>query len=103
MTRRIFTIVSIILTIGIFNFFCSGQNDEKSLKTDVDQQALIANLEETIPQIMESTMIPGLSIAVIRDGSLLWSKGFGVKNNESKEPVTNETIVRLQNILDSYS
>ncbi len=41
---------------------------------------------------MKKAMIPGLSIAVIRDGSILWNKGFGVKNRESKEPVTNETV-----------
>lgn len=63
-----------------------------SLKTDVDKDSLIAQIETTIPEIMEEAMIPGLSIAVIRDGQILWKKGFGVKNIETKEPVTDETV-----------
>jgi CubicO group peptidase (beta-lactamase class C family) len=63
-----------------------------ALKTTVEKDTLIAHLERNIPQIMEKAMIPGLSIAVIRDGGLLWTKGFGVRNIETKEPVTDETV-----------
>lgn len=62
------------------------------LKTDVNKDTLITQLEANIPQLMEQALIPGLSIAVIRDGELLWSKGFGVKNMKTKAPVTDETI-----------
>jgi CubicO group peptidase (beta-lactamase class C family) len=33
-------------------------------------------------------MLSGLQIALIRDGKIVWHKGFGVKNVESREPVT---------------
>ncbi len=36
--------------------------------------------------------IPGLSIALIRDAEVAWSRGFGVKNVETKEAVDDNTV-----------
>ncbi len=41
---------------------------------------------------MEKAVVPGLSIALIRDGRLFWSHGFGVGNATSKQPVTTNTV-----------
>src|SRR5690348_6595318 len=56
---------------------------------------LIAELEEQIPRSMEETRTPGLSIAVIRDGKLVWRRGFGVKDAAAKEPVDNDTVFEV--------
>ena len=53
---------------------------------------IIANLEAQIPVLMRSKSVPGLQLAIIRDGTLFWSKGFGVKNKSTKQPVTDDTI-----------
>ncbi|MBI4472806.1 MAG: beta-lactamase family protein [Acidobacteria bacterium] len=54
--------------------------------------ALIADLEEQIPKLMEETRVPGLSIAIIKDARLAWRRGFGVKDAASKEPVDDDTM-----------
>jgi CubicO group peptidase (beta-lactamase class C family) len=41
---------------------------------------------------MSEFRVPGLSIAVIRDGRIAWRKGFGVRDDETKAPVTNDTV-----------
>ena len=41
---------------------------------------------------MKDGYVPGLSIAVIRNGKLAWNHGFGVKNAETKEPVTEDIV-----------
>jgi CubicO group peptidase (beta-lactamase class C family) len=51
-----------------------------------------ADLEISIPGIMEKALIPGLSIAVIQDGKLFWENGFGVKNCQTQDSVDNETV-----------
>lgn len=45
-----------------------------------------------IPQVMEETKVPGLSIAIIKDGKLAWRKGFGAKDRASKIPVDDGTL-----------
>jgi CubicO group peptidase (beta-lactamase class C family) len=44
-----------------------------------------------IPALMEKAGVPGLSIAVIRDGKTVWTGSFGVRNVTTKAPVNAET------------
>jgi CubicO group peptidase (beta-lactamase class C family) len=49
----------------------------------------IQALEETVPALMQANHVPGLSMALIRDGKIYWVKSFGVKDGDA--PVTRET------------
>jgi len=49
-------------------------------------------LEEEIPKLMEKADIPGLSIAVIREGKIFWSGSFGVRSRDTNVPVDENTI-----------
>ncbi len=60
--------------------------------------SLLADVEKLIPQLMTEFKIPGLSAAIIREGQLLWSKAFGVKNNVSKESVDTETVFEAASV-----
>jgi CubicO group peptidase (beta-lactamase class C family) len=51
-----------------------------------------AELEKTIPSLMKKAMIPGLSIAVIEDGKIVWHEGFGIKSVKTDESVDKDTI-----------
>jgi CubicO group peptidase (beta-lactamase class C family) len=52
----------------------------------------LAALSQRIEGLMETAVIPGLSIALIDDGQLAWAKGFGVADVRTGEPVTPDTI-----------
>jgi CubicO group peptidase (beta-lactamase class C family) len=47
-------------------------------------------LERTVPELMRKNNVPGLSLALIRNGRIYWVKSFGVKDGDA--PVTNDTI-----------
>jgi len=49
-------------------------------------------LESFIIAQMDSLKVPGLSIAIIQEGKIIYENVFGVKNYETGEPVVNETI-----------
>jgi CubicO group peptidase (beta-lactamase class C family) len=59
---------------------------------------VVADLENYIPERMYHDDIPGLSIALIRDGKLVWAEGFGVANTLSAEPVTPETVFEVGSV-----
>ena len=54
--------------------------------------AAIESLEKDIPNLMKLADIPGMSAALVRDGKIVWSKGFGVKNADTKESVAADTV-----------
>ncbi|MEM7549460.1 MAG: serine hydrolase [Bacteroidota bacterium] len=42
--------------------------------------------------------IPGVSIAVIHNGKIAWTKGFGVMDKETKVPVTDQTLFQASSV-----
>src|SRR4029077_6187601 len=51
-----------------------------------------SQLQADIPKLMQQADVPGLSIATIQNGKPFRVYNFGLKNAETKQPVTDETI-----------
>ena len=49
-------------------------------------------LEQLIPRLLQEGTVPGLSIALVRGGKLVWQHGFGLANADMKAPVTNDSV-----------
>lgn len=48
-----------------------------------------------VQENMELWNIPGMAVGIVEDGELVFSKGYGVKDVETREPVTPETIFQI--------
>src|SRR6185312_9929495 len=55
-------------------------------------QEAIEKLRKDIPDLMDKADIPGMSIALIHDGQLVWTGSYGVMNADTRKPVTAETV-----------
>ena len=62
------------------------------------ERTAIDRLNKDIPKYMRLAQVPGVSAALIRNGQLVWFKGFGVTNNDTKQPVTNQTIFEANSL-----
>src|SRR4030095_1157768 len=56
------------------------------------QQAINTRVDEYVNSEMRRQHIPGLSLAVIKDGQIILAKGYGLANVELQVAVTPETI-----------
>jgi putative ATP-binding cassette transporter len=54
-----------------------------------------AELEKVIQDELKETDAPGAAVAVIKDGRVIFSKGFGVASVEAGGAVTPDTLFRL--------
>jgi CubicO group peptidase (beta-lactamase class C family) len=62
-------------------------------------QSLITFLENEIPSLLERhPTTPGVSMAIIADAKLLWSRGFGVKDRTTKVPVDDDTVFEFASV-----
>lgn len=52
----------------------------------------------TLESRMKELNVPGVSIAVFDNNEILWSKGYGLKNKETGEKVTENTIFQAASI-----
>lgn len=53
------------------------------------------SLDSYIAQGMKDWNIPGLSIAIVKDGKVVVMKGYGVRDIETKEPVDENTLFMI--------
>ena len=52
----------------------------------------ISELENSINNFISKSQVPGLSVAVVKDGQVVYSKGFGWADTPAELPATPETI-----------
>ncbi len=60
--------------------------------------AIETTLQPMIDQVMESFGLAGLAIGIVRDNTLVYAQGFGVRNLQTQEPVTSESLFHLASI-----
>jgi serine beta-lactamase-like protein LACTB, mitochondrial len=55
-------------------------------------------IEKASSSFMVANSVPGISVAVVQDGELVWSQGFGMADLENFVPATSFTLCRLGSI-----
>jgi CubicO group peptidase (beta-lactamase class C family) len=62
-------------------------------------QAVVAFLENEIPSLLKAhPRTPGVSMALVADAGLLWSRGFGVKERTTNAAVDEDTVFEFGSV-----
>lgn len=62
------------------------------LRNKLNLKTIESRLDWKVPQMLKQGMVPGVAIAIVRNGKVAWHKGYGVVNSTTREPVTDETV-----------
>jgi CubicO group peptidase (beta-lactamase class C family) len=95
MRRREFLVQTSRSAIGVA-FSCALPAPTRAAAEDVLR--MIPLLEREIPELMEQTRVPGVSLAIVRDGKLRWRRGFGIRRAGSHERVDHETVFQAGSV-----
>jgi CubicO group peptidase (beta-lactamase class C family) len=55
-------------------------------------------IEKAVSNFMAANSVPGISVAVVQNGELVWSEGFGMADLENFVPASPATLYRLGSI-----
>jgi CubicO group peptidase (beta-lactamase class C family) len=99
---RIFTLMALLIVLlgtgapsQVWAFTASVPASEPHLRTSEPVGDIVADLDVFIPTYMSQEGIPGVTIALIRDGEVVWREGFGVANMLTRRPITPETLFEV--------
>src|SRR5690606_34381130 len=67
-----------------------AQTTGKKKKTTTEQQ-----LDELLAKALEDYNVPGMAIAIVKDGEVVLSKGYGVRNVNRPEKVDDKTLFAI--------
>jgi len=59
-------------------------------------------VEEIVPKYMRDFKIPGLSVAVVKEGETIYSDGFGARDPQKNLPATPDTLYGIGSITKSF-
>ena len=91
----VFTLIVLLLTAGLIPCLCSAQQSPSSsapaatnaTRGPTDPAELAAFLNTTIADELNYSHIAGATVAVVKDGKLFYTQGYGYADVENKTPV----------------
>ncbi|KAK3762316.1 hypothetical protein RRG08_006060 [Elysia crispata] len=84
-------------TFILLVLYCCFVNGDADARFDAPE--VVRVLEETL----QCHNNPGLAVSVVKDGQTVFSRGFGVRNIETQEPVTEDTVFELASLSKSFA
>lgn len=84
----------VFLTILVLFLSCCIVNSQKLLKSELDN---------FINTIIKQNELPGLSIAIVYQDSVIYARGFGVKKLGESDPVDEHTLYEAMSLTKSFT
>ena len=83
-----------LLLSGLILFCASAFSGQQASLPPQKRQ----EIERAVASFMSANSVPGLAAAVVLEGELRWSQGFGMADLENYSPATSSTLFRLGSI-----
>jgi serine beta-lactamase-like protein LACTB, mitochondrial len=91
-------VVPAVLVFALLLVPCTAVSQSGQIATEKRTQ-----LEAAIGRFMAANSVPGVSVAVVENGAVEWSAGFGTADLENFVPATAHTLYRLASISKSLT
>ncbi len=65
--------------------------------------AKLQDLDALAAEAMSDWKVPGVAIAIVQDGKVIYAKGYGYRDIDKKLPVTTETLFAIGSISKSFT
>jgi len=63
----------------------------------------LTGFDDYVVATMKQFKVPGVSVAIVRDGHIILSKGYGYRDIERQLPVTSKTLFAIGSVTKSFS
>jgi CubicO group peptidase (beta-lactamase class C family) len=98
-------IIRWVAFIGVLSLIllapCSAYAQEKSHVTSAQVDNAIREVEKLAQKEIQENALPGLAIAVVFHDKVVYAKGFGVRDVNTKAPVDADTVFQLASLSKS--
>lgn len=68
-----------------------------------DNEAILRKTEEYAKKVQKQWQIPGMAISVVKDGKMIYSNGFGVKELGKEEKIDANTLFQIGSVSKSFT
>lgn len=112
--NRLLLLPSFLLLIitSVFNLACTDLKSEPQQAPAAERSEwgmddslanYLSDFERDFEKGMNEKSIPGASVVIVKDGRVVFQKGFGVKENGKPEEVNEHTVFRLGSVSKGFA
>src|SRR5580658_11040110 len=99
-SRKMLLLLSIVLLCANLSV---AQKKAAATPEQVDPASKLQGLDDLAAQAMQQWKVPGLALGVVKDGKLIYAKGYGFRDVEHKLPVDTNTLFPIGSISKSFT
>lgn len=108
---RIFSVLLLLAVIfGSYLAFTNAEPEPKTVNPDPEESVMDESLtrylnefEQKFEEGLKSKKIPGAAVAIVKDGRVVFQKGFGVKEKGKPDLVDEHTVFRLGSVSKGFA
>src|SRR5256884_1309099 len=100
-TRTLTRAATITLLTGILAILTTAQTPDATSGTDPVAR-LSTELEPKIKEEVQQGRLPGFAIGVVKNGKLIYAKGFGVARLGGNTPITSKSLFHMASVTKTF-
>lgn len=77
----------------VWVFPVMGQQNQDKVKRLDGSAITAAEIDTTVTRVMKAAEVPGMGLAILNDGKIVYAKGYGLRDTEKHLPMTPETVM----------
>lgn len=97
-----FILLSILISL-LLALFSGSLHIRKTIRANVPFDEFKAHMDKRIPALMKLYEIPGCSIALVKEGEIVWTEAYGYADVESGRTLRVDTPMSVQSITKSVT
>ncbi len=120
MKKTIFKSLSLALFISTFFTFCSKNQQGSPKLVSIKQekktaspfiltdpnpytQQLLLEYKDFIERAIGNNLAPGAAVAIIKDSSIIFLKGFGLRDSKTRDSINTSTVFRIASVSKCFA
>ena len=92
-------IMRLVLLLAVAFFLMSAKLQAQGTATPAN----LTGLDGFVEQVMKEWKVPGLAIAIVKDGKVLYAKGYGHRDVKKGLPVTTNTLFAIGSCSNAFT
>lgn len=108
--RYLSTFILLITILGAYPLFTGSTPEPNAVETEPQSWVMDKSLATYLDQFeldfkdgLKERHIPGAAVAIVKDGRIVFQKGFGVRERGSSEKVNKNTVFRLGSVSKGFA
>jgi CubicO group peptidase (beta-lactamase class C family) len=94
--------IKLVLTLSILCLLTVSTAGQTPSSETVELTRLRGELEPKITEAIKSGRLPGFAIGVVKNGKLIYAKGFGVAKLGTSTPVTSRSLFHMASVTKTF-